>query len=60
MSQLRDTVARLIVEANYNIPPDILQRLRCIAQARKDRGTIAYLAQLDSTPLNCDSVTIPY
>jgi fumarate hydratase subunit alpha len=25
---LRDTIARLIVEANYNIPPDILQALR--------------------------------
>ena len=25
---LRDTVARLIVEANYNIPADILQALR--------------------------------
>ena len=28
MSVLRDTVARLIVEANYNIPADILQALR--------------------------------
>jgi fumarate hydratase subunit alpha len=28
VSTLRDTVARLIVEANYNIPPDILDALR--------------------------------
>jgi fumarate hydratase subunit alpha len=28
VSTLRDTVARLIVEANYNIPDDILQALR--------------------------------
>ena len=28
VSVLRDTVARLIVEANYNIPTDILQALR--------------------------------
>jgi fumarate hydratase subunit alpha len=28
VSVLRDTVARLIVEANYNIPADILQALR--------------------------------
>ena len=28
VSMLRDTIARLIVEANYNIPPDILDALR--------------------------------
>jgi len=28
VSTLRETIARLIVEANYNIPPDILQALR--------------------------------
>ena len=28
VSVLRETIARLIVEANYNIPPDILQALR--------------------------------
>jgi len=37
-----------------------LRTLRCIAQARKDRGTIAFLAQMDSTPLICDGVQIPY
>src|SRR5581483_8003336 len=28
-----------------------LRTLRCIAQARKDRGTITFLAQLDDRPL---------
>ena len=28
VSMLRDTVARLLVEANYNIPPDVLDALR--------------------------------
>jgi hypothetical protein len=37
-----------------------LRTLRCIAQARKDRGTSAFLAQMDSTPLICDGVQIPY
>jgi hypothetical protein len=37
-----------------------LRTLRCIAQARKDRGTIAFLAQMDSTSLICDGVQIPY
>ena len=56
----RGYMIRLVHDRGARLDPDILQRLRCIAQARKDRGTIAYLAQLDSTPLNCDSVTIPY
>ena len=37
-----------------------LRRLRCIAHARKDRGTIAYLDGLDSTPLSCEGIQIPY
>ena len=37
-----------------------LRTLRCIAQARKDRGTIAFLATLDATPLICDGVSVPY
>ena len=28
--------------------------------ARKDRGTIAYLAQLDSSSRSCEGVPIPY
>ena len=42
------------------LDPDMLRRLRCIAQGRKDRGTIASLAQLDSAPLSCEGVPIPY
>jgi fumarate hydratase subunit alpha len=34
-SVLRDTVARLIVEANYNIPTDILQALRDAVESRR-------------------------
>jgi hypothetical protein len=42
------------------LDPMALRTLRCIAEARKDRGTIAFLDTLDSTPLICDGVTIPY
>ena len=42
------------------LDPMELRTLRCIAQARRDRGTIAFLATLDSTPLICDGVTMPY
>ena len=49
---LRDRGARL--DANE------LRTLRCIAQARKDRGTIAYLTELDAGPLNCEGVKVPY
>ena len=37
-----------------------LRRLRCIARARKDRGTIAYLDGLDSSPLSCEGIQVPY
>jgi len=36
-----------------------LRTLRCIAQSRSDRGTIAFLATLDDRPLLCDGVVIP-
>ena len=42
------------------LDPMELRALRCIAAARRDRGTIAFLATLDATPLICDGVTIPY
>jgi fumarate hydratase subunit alpha len=39
VSALRDTVARLIVEANYNIPDDILQALRdAVVREESDIG----------------------
>jgi len=51
ISLVRDRGARLDAQE--------VRKLRCIAQARKDRGTITYLATIDSTPLICDGVKIP-
>ena len=56
----RGYMIRLVHDRGARIDPDILRRLRCIAQARNDRGTIGYLAQLDSNPLNCEGVVVPY
>jgi hypothetical protein len=50
----------LVRERGARLDAGTLRRLRCIAQARKDRGTIAYLAQLDSSPLSCGGVEVPY
>ena len=50
----------LVRDRGARIDTETIRRLRCIAQARKDRGTIAYLAQLDSSPLSCDGVDVPY
>jgi hypothetical protein len=49
----------LVRDRGGRLGADELRTLRCIAQARQDRGTIAYLAQLDQSPLNCDGVKIP-
>jgi hypothetical protein len=51
------TLARTL---GATLDAETLTRLRCIARARKDRGTIAYLDRLDSSPLRCDRVPIPY
>jgi hypothetical protein len=56
----RAYVIRLVRERGARLGAEELRTLRCIAQARQDRGTIAYLAQLDGTPLNCDGVRLPY
>src|SRR5207249_4770462 len=56
----RAYMIRLVHDRGARLDPQELRKLRCIAQARKDRGTIAYLAQLDSSPLNCEGVAIPY
>jgi len=50
----------LVRERGARLDAETVHRLRCIAQARKDRGTIAYLAQLDSSPLSCEGVSVPY
>ena len=56
----RAYMIRLVGDRGARLDAAVLRTLRCIAQARKDRGTIAYLAGLDSGPLNCEAVAIPY
>lgn len=56
----RAYMIRLVRDRGANLDAQQLRTLRCIAQARKDRGTIAYLNEMDSSPLNCDGVKIPY
>ena len=55
----RAYMIRLLRDRGARLGAPELRSLRCIAQARHDRGTIAYLAQLDAQPLNCDDVNIP-
>jgi hypothetical protein len=56
----RAYMIRLARDRGARLDAQQLRLLRCIAAARKDRGTIAYLAEMDSSPLNCDGVKIPY
>jgi len=56
----RAYMIRLVRDRGAKLDAQQLRTLRCIAQARKDRGTIAYLAEIDASPLNCDGVKIPY
>lgn len=56
----RAYIITLVRDRGAHLDAATLRRLRCIAQARMDRGTIAYLAQLDSSPLSCEGVPIPY
>ena len=56
----RAYMIQLVRIQGARLDPAMLRRLRCIAEGRKDRGTIAYLAQLDSSPLSCEGVPIPY
>lgn len=55
----RAYMIRLVRDHGARLGPAELRTLRCIADARKDRGTIAYLAAMDATPLNCAGVHIP-
>jgi hypothetical protein len=50
---------RLVRELGARLDARELRTLRCIAEARKDRGTIAYLAQFDASALTCDDVRVP-
>jgi len=56
----RDYMIRLVRDRGARLDPEELRTLRCIAEARKDRGTMAYLTAIDAGPLNCDGVKIPY
>ena len=56
----RAYMIRLVRDSGAHLGAQELRTLRCIAQARKDRGTIAYLAEIDSSALNCEGVKIPY
>jgi len=55
----RAYMIRLVRDRGARLDAGELRTLRCIARARKDRGTIAYLASIDSAPLDCEGVTIP-
>jgi hypothetical protein len=55
----RAYMIRLVRELGARLDARELRALRCIAEARKDRGTIAYLATIDSQPLDCEGVTMP-
>ena len=55
----RAYMIRLVHDRGARLGPDDLRTLRCIAEARKDRGTIGYLAGMDSTPLNCAGIHLP-
>ena len=56
----RAYMIRLVRELGARLDARDLRTLRCIAQARQDRGTIAYLTQLDASPLNCEGVKAPF
>ena len=61
----RVAVVRLLVNRGAKLQGEILTRVRCFAQHRGGHGrmgdddTIAYLASLDPSPLNCEGIAIP-
>jgi hypothetical protein len=55
----RPYMVRLVLDNGATLNPPILRRIRCFAQRRGDRGTIAYLNSLDGSPLDCSGVAIP-
>jgi len=56
----RAYMIRLVRDRGARLDAQQVRTLRCIAEARNDRGTIAYLAEVDASALNCDGVKIPY
>ncbi len=55
----RTYMITLVLDHGAVMDASTLRRLRCFAERRKDKGTIAYLAALDPSPLSCDGVAIP-
>lgn len=55
----RTYMIRLMLDHGAAMDAPTLRRLRCFAERRKDKGTIAYLAAMDSSPLDCEGVVIP-
>ena len=55
----RAYMIRLVRDRGARLDAQQLRTLRCIAEARKDRGTIAYLEEIDASPLSCDGVKVP-
>ena len=55
----RAYMIRLVQDHGARLGPVELRTLRCIAEARRDRGTIEYLNALDSGPLDCTGVKLP-
>jgi hypothetical protein len=56
----RAYMIRLVRERGAVLDANELRTLRCIAEARHDRGSMAFLGQFDSSPLDCRDVTIPH
>ena len=55
----RPYIITLARQLGARLDAETLRRLRCLARARKDRGTIAYLEALDHSPIRCDDVPVP-
>ena len=49
----RDVADLVVMSQSADMDAREPRILRCIADVRKDRGTIAYFAQLDASPLTC-------
>lgn len=55
----RTLTITLLRDQGAVMDPATLRRLRCYADSRHDRATIAYLAALSPAPLECEGVKVP-
>jgi len=55
----RPYMVRLVIDNGATLNASVLRRIRCFAQRRGDRGTMAYLDTLDESSLDCSGVAIP-